>query len=69
MQEVLEYMEEASTNEGGAGNGEDPCADDAARDSPADSGEAACGADTDNGAGDGVRGADGDAEVRRWRAA
>ena len=56
-------MEESGTEEGGAGDGEDPGEDDAARYAPADGGEAACCADTYDGARDGVGGADGDAEM------
>src|SRR6267142_1953921 len=55
-------MKDARAEEGGAGNGEDPGENDTTRHTPADGGEAASSADADNGAGDGVRGADRDAE-------
>src|SRR5260370_701274 len=56
-------MKDACAEEGGAGDGEDPGEDDAARYTPADGGKAAGSADADDGAGDGVGGADGDAEM------
>src|SRR5207245_7001313 len=59
---VAEEMEEGGAEEGGAGDGEYPRIDDAASNAPADGGEAASGADSDNGPGDGVGGADGDTE-------
>jgi len=55
-------VKDARAEEGGAGNGEDPGEDDTTRYAPADGREAASSADADNGAGDGVRGADRDAE-------
>src|SRR5271170_130938 len=55
-------MENTGTDQGSAGDGEDPSPDDAAGNAPANSGEATGGADTDNRAGDGVGAADGNAE-------
>src|SRR5579863_2884167 len=52
------------TNDGGARNGQYPCEDDTASNAPANRGQAAGGADADDCARDGVRGADGYAEVR-----
>jgi len=63
-EQVAEELEEGGAEEGGAGNGEHPGEHDAASNAPADGGKAARCADTHDGAGDGVRGADGDAEMR-----
>src|SRR5260370_40308996 len=49
--------EKGGAEEGGAGDGEDPGVDHAARDAPTDGGEAAGRTDGDGGAGDGVQGA------------
>src|SRR4029077_15064034 len=59
---VVDELEEASAEEGGARNREDPGEDDAAPDAPTDSGKAARGSNAYNGAGDGVRGANRNAE-------
>src|SRR6266436_9291768 len=58
-------MENASADKGSARDGEDPGPDDAAGDAPADGGEAARGSDTDDGACDGVGGADRNAKMSR----
>src|SRR5579872_4045973 len=60
MDSVNEH-EGRSGNQGGSGDGEDPGPDDASGDAPADCGKTIDGADAHDGAGDGVRGADGDA--------
>src|SRR6266849_2724655 len=60
-------MKDAGTDQRCAGNSEDPSPNDAPGDAPAHGGQAARGSDADNGAGDGVRGADGNAEVRGAR--
>src|SRR6266851_6849550 len=62
MQQGLEEMKNGGAEESGAGDGEDPRPDDPAGDAPAHRGEAARGTDTNDGAGNGVRSADGDAE-------
>src|SRR5437016_6591503 len=56
--------EDGGTEEGSSGNGKNPGVDDAARNAPADSGKTAGGANANDGSGDGVRGADGNAELR-----
>ena len=56
---------ESGTEEGGAGNGEDPGEHNAAGDAPANGGEASRRANTHDGAGDRMRRADGNAEFRR----
>ncbi len=55
-------MKKNGSKESGAGDGEYPGPDDAASDSPADRGKTARSSNADNGAGDRVRGADGDAK-------
>src|SRR5256885_6564975 len=57
-------MVDARADQGGAGDGEDPGHDDAARNAPTNGGEPTRGADADDCAGDGVRGADRNAEER-----
>src|SRR5258706_9318429 len=59
---AVEDLEEGGAEEGGAGDGEDPGVDDAASYAPADGGKAAGRAYANDGAGNGVSGADGDAE-------
>src|SRR6267143_2293551 len=58
-------LEKGGADEGGAGDGHHPGEDDAASDAPADRSQAAGSANADNGAGDRVRGADRDTEMRR----
>src|SRR5882672_1615798 len=58
----LDGVENNGSEEGCAGDGEYPGPDDAASDTPADSGKAARSSDADNGARDRVRGADGNAK-------
>src|SRR5467141_1058760 len=58
----LDGAENNRAKEGGAGDGEYPGPDDAASDSPADRGKTTRSSDADNGAGNRVRGADGDAK-------
>src|SRR6266705_3433659 len=65
MEQRLEEMENSGAEEGGSGNGEDPGEDDATGNPPAHGGKAAGGADADDGARNGVRGADRDAKVCR----
>src|SRR4029077_7858579 len=55
-------MEKPGSKQGGAGDREHPRPDDAARAAPADRGEPARGSHSNNRTGDGVRGADGNAE-------
>ncbi len=59
-----EGVKEAGADECGAGNGEDPSPHDAAGDAPTYGGEAPRGTDADDGTGDGVSGANRDAEMR-----
>src|SRR5579864_2836011 len=56
-----EHAVEGGAEEAGGWDGEDPGPDDAARDAPADGGEALRCADAGDGSGDDVRGADGNA--------
>src|SRR5579864_895825 len=60
-------MEDAGADQSGAGNGEHPSPNDAAGDAPAHGGEPASRADSNNRAGDGMRGADRNAKVRGTR--
>ena len=62
-EEVEKDTEKGGTEESGTGDGEDPGQDDATSDAPADGGKAAGSAYSDDGAGDGVCGADGDSEM------
>src|SRR5216683_5771696 len=62
-----EEAEDAGADQGCAGNGEHPGPHDAARDAPAYRGESARSAHANNRAGDGVRGAHRNAEVRGAR--
>ena len=55
-------MEDDGADERRAGNGENPGPDDAARNTPANGSEAAGRSYADDGAGNGVSGADGDAK-------
>src|SRR5712664_598143 len=55
-------MKKNGSKQSGAGNRQHPGPDDAAGDTPADSGKSARSSDADNGAGDRVRGADRDAK-------
>src|SRR5258707_229982 len=55
-------MVEAGADQGAAGDRKDPSPDNAASDAPADGGKAAGRPDSNDRAGDGVRGADGDAK-------
>lgn len=64
MLPAREEIINSSSNRGGSGDGEQPSPNDAAGDSPMNGREAASSADADDSSGDGVRGADWDAEVR-----
>ena len=61
-EDKFDSVEDPSADESGTRNGENPRPDDAASDTPANGGEAARSSYTDDGASDGVRGADGDTE-------
>jgi hypothetical protein len=64
VQDDLKGVEKASPDQGCAGDRQYPGPNDAAGNAPADGGKTVCGADADDSAGDGMRGADGDAEMR-----
>ncbi|SRR6266404_3199103 len=62
VQEGDEKVIKACADKGGPGDGQDPGPDDATRNAPAHSGEAARSSDANDGPGDGVGRADGNAE-------
>src|SRR3989441_6352740 len=61
----LQTVKNGGAEEGGAGNRQNPGPNNAAGDAPMNGGEAVRGAHTDDGAGNRVRGADGNAEMGR----